>query len=95
MTLPRIDAVDIGPHILEKIETKHGVGWREVEEVCYGRRQAQRSGRGDTLLVYGQTVAGRYLLIALAAHDLAWMVVTARDMNGAERRWYRETRRQA
>ncbi len=93
--MPRIDSVDIDEYILEKVQVKHGVGWQEVEEVCYSRRQAQRAGRDETLLVYGQTHAGRYLLVVLAAHEYSWMVVTARAMNDAERRWYRDARRQA
>jgi uncharacterized protein len=91
--MPSIDAIDIDPHILEKIETKHGVAWREVEEVCYGRH-AQRQGRNDTLQLFGQTYAGRYLLVVMVPHTHAWKVVTARDMDFRERRWYQEVRRQ-
>ena len=91
--MPRIDAIDVDPHILDKIQLKHGVAWHEVEEVCYGRRQAQRHGREDSLLVYGQTHAGRYLMVALYNHEYGWTVLTARDMNGAERRWYQSVRR--
>lgn len=42
------------------------------------------------MLVYGQMLGGWHMMIALPAHDLVWMVVTARAMNGAERRWYLE-----
>ena len=91
--MPRIDAVDIDAHILDKIETKHGVTWREVEEVCFGRRQAQRHGREDTLLLYGRAHSGRYLMVALHDDEFGWKVLTARDMSDAERRWYQSVRR--
>jgi uncharacterized DUF497 family protein len=92
--MPRIDAIDIDPHILEKIESKHGASWEEVEQVCYARRHVQRQGRKEILQIFGQTYAGRYLVVFLAEHAHIWKVVTARDMEDEERRWYQERRRQ-
>ena len=83
--MPRIDSIDIDPHILDKIEVKHGVGWEEVEEVCYTRRHVQRQGRKEILQVFGQTYAGRYLVVLLAQHAHIWKVVTARENGGGRR----------
>lgn len=83
-----IVALEVHAHILDKIETKHGVTWEEVEEACYGAHQGYREDE-DVYLLYGRTAAGRYLLaVLIKLGGGSWRVATARDMTLAERRWY-------
>jgi hypothetical protein len=81
--------VDADAHIREKIETKHGVQWDEVLEVCEsGTRRLRRSGSGSYKL-YGRTLAGRYLFVIVIPKDRGlWVVATARDMTQNEKRQY-------
>lgn len=68
---------------------RHGVSPGEVETVVHTRPRWTRPGRAGTDLVYGTTDAGRYLLVVLApGPDGRWFVVTARDMDTAERRLF-------
>lgn len=68
---------------------RHGVEPAEVEAVICTRPRWSRPGRDGTELVYGTTDAGRYLLVVLAAGaDGRFVVVTARDMDPAERRLF-------
>lgn len=72
---------------------KHDVWPAEVEEVVNTRPRYETNGRDDTVLVYGQTDAGRLLLIVLAestAEPGAWYVVTARDLTDNEAQTFRE-----
>lgn len=89
----RIDAVEIDDHILEKIESKHGVPFREVEEACYSGEKHVRRSRDGLYKVFSRTAAGRYLLVVLA--DIGggvWRVATARAMTEQERRLYQRER---
>lgn len=66
----------------------------EVDEVALDDEDAlYLRGRERSVLVLGRTRAGRYLLLALhedaADSAVAW-VATARDMDDAERRRYRD-----
>ena len=82
----RIEALEIDDHILNKLESRHGVPFRELEEV--------RRGRQGLYKIFSQTETGRHLLVVLA--DLGggvWKVVTAREMTDQERRLYRRERR--
>jgi uncharacterized protein len=84
----RFDALEIDDHILDKIESRHGVTLEEAEEVCLGAPHVRR-GREGLYEVYGQTGAGRYLLVVLAdVGSRVGRVVTAREMTVAERRLY-------
>jgi hypothetical protein len=89
----RIEALDIDDHVLDKIESRHGVPFHEVEEACYSRHRHVRRGREGLYKVFSQTEVGRYLLVVLV--DLGgsvWKVVTAREMTDQERRLYRRER---
>jgi uncharacterized DUF497 family protein len=68
---------------------RHNVSPEDVEEVCFGRNWAIRSGRRRKA-VFGQTSGGRYLLVIIEdrGHD-EFDVVTARDMTPTERKRYR------
>jgi uncharacterized DUF497 family protein len=63
---------------------------KELEEVCF------HSGslvfrRGRRYILLGQTEAGRYLFVAVErVGRYKGKVITARDMDDAERRRYRE-----
>lgn len=86
----RIEALQIDDHILDKIESKHGVPFREVEQACYSRRRHVRRGRAGLYKVFSQTDAGRFLLVVLADIGAGvWKVVTVRPMTDRERRLYR------
>ncbi len=63
--MPRIEAVEIDDQILHKIESRHGVEWREAEEACYSEQRHVRRGREGLHKVFSRTEAGRYLFIVL------------------------------
>ena len=90
----RIDVLHIDDHILDKIEMKHGVTFDEVDEAVFSTFRRVRRTRSKAMKVYGQTAAGRYLVVILAPHpaDL-WAVMTARDMVPHERREYAKKRK--
>lgn len=71
------------------IQVKHRVAPREVEEVCFSHPIILR-GRGKQIYqVLGQTHAGRYLFIIVRfLGEGKVRLITARDMNHAERKWY-------
>ena len=87
----RIDSLEIDDHILEKIECDHNVRFEEVEEVCQSEQRHVRRGREDLYKVFGQTVAGRYILVVLANKGEGdWKVATARPMTDTEKRLYKK-----
>ncbi|MEW5899057.1 MAG: BrnT family toxin [Bacillota bacterium] len=75
------------------IEERHGFSPEEVEEV-FSSRPVIRRVRGGRFAAYGQTEEGRYLTVIfhLKPGGVA-RVVTARDMNRWERRYYLQRRR--
>ncbi len=84
-----IERLRIDERILDKIQSKHNVQYHETIEVVESDYVIRR-GREGTYLVYGQTAAGRYLLLVLIAETAGdWRVVTARDMTDTERRQFR------
>lgn len=86
-----IEALEVDDATLQKIESKHGVSFDEVEEVCSSRHHPRR-GRAGLYLIFGQTEAGRYLLVVLAPRGQGvWKLVTARDMTRQERRLLERT----
>lgn len=81
--------------ILEKLETKHGIGWEEIEEVFQGDIRLLRTHKRDQYgesryLALGRTKAGRYVTVFFVsvAPDQA-KVITARDMDEKERKWFK------
>ncbi len=66
----------------------HHITVTELEEVWTEHPRYEVDGRADTTLVYGRTVAGRYLLVVTAEDAHGAFVITARDMTNAERRTY-------
>lgn len=91
--MPRIEALEIDEHILDKIESRHGVAFAEVEEACHSESRHVRRGREGLYKLYGATEAGRYLLVVLANRgEGVFKIVTARDLTQQERRLYRQAR---
>lgn len=75
------------------IAKRHGLSPAEVEEPFYNDPVVRRV-RGGRLAAYGRTDEGRYptVIFCLKPGRVA-RVVTARDMNRWERRYYRQRRR--
>ena len=71
----------------------HGVSLNEVREAILERPYWSAPGRDGTTLVYGQTYAGRYLLVVTLNEDDEAFVVTARDMTDAEKKTFRRKAR--
>jgi len=68
----------------------HGVEPYEAEETITNRPRLKRSGKGK-YLAYGQTDAGRFLVVVFAPKSGNRLrVITARDMTSTEKRWYRQ-----
>ena len=85
----RIDSLEIDDFILEKIESKHGISFVEVEEACLSDRRHVRRGQEGLYKVFSQTQAGRYVLVVLVNLGVgSWRVATAREMTVSERRLY-------
>lgn len=73
---------------------EHDVTMDEVSEVL-SAPHVESPGRNDTILVAGQTDAGRYLLVVAVdeGHGQAF-VVTAREMSDREKKAYRRRAKQ-
>jgi uncharacterized DUF497 family protein len=85
----RIEALEIDDHILDKIESKHGLSYRELEEACYADVLHVRRTREELYKLFSRTLAGRYILVVLVNHGKGvWKIVTARDMTENERRLF-------
>lgn len=61
----RIESLEIDDHILEKIETRHGITIEEVEEACLSDKRHVRRGKEGLYKLFSQTAAGRYVLVVL------------------------------
>jgi hypothetical protein len=69
---------------------RHGITTYEVEETIYTRPRWVAVGLDETRLVFGQTGAGRYLLVVVAdGADGRDFILTARDMTDNEKRTFR------
>lgn len=77
----------------EHIWIKHHVTPEEAEEGCLSGPWVIR-GRDDSFAVYGQTEAGRYLVVFLyPKSEGVFSLATARDMTQTERRRFQSHRR--
>ena len=76
--------------VVHKVAAKHGVTIEEVQEAFEDPHALITRARWETRLVYGQTEAGRYLLMVTRPEGRAvlWLV-TARGMTKHEEDWYR------
>lgn len=83
-----ITSIEWTPDAVRHIWERHRVTVLEVEEVCYADPWIRRA-RDDRYTVWGQTDAGRYLIVVVVYLGSGRVgVVTARDMNRAERRLF-------
>ena len=83
---------------LENIEhiSRHNVIPEEVEEVCFNdyEKPFVRTGREGVHYVFGQSEAGRYLFLVVRFMRRGEVkLITARDMNDWERKYYIRNRR--
>jgi len=79
---------------IEKLADKHKVTTDEVEEVLFGSPfirfwEKGKTAGEDLYLAYGQTDAGRYLVVFFIRkpRNMA-LPISARDMTSSERRYY-------
>ena len=85
----RIESLEIDDHILDKIESRHGVSFQEIEEACLLEKRHVRRSKGGLYKLFSQTVAGRYILVVLVNLGRGcWKIATAREMTDSERRLY-------
>jgi len=90
----QIDVIRLLPAFEEKLEAKHGIQRFEVEEILFQQPYVRWVERGhqpgeNLYAAYGQTFAGRYLTIFFVLKlDHSALVISARDMDGKERRRY-------
>ena len=91
----KIDYFDWKPRFVEKLELKHQVSVNEVEELFFIYTQFRKAGKGktkgeDLYQATGQTRDGRYLIVYFIYKPRikTAMVISARDMDGSERRSY-------
>jgi uncharacterized protein len=79
---------------VEKLADKHDVFVEEVEEILFSSPHVRRAEKGrvkgeNMYAAYGQTEAGRYLVVFfIRKHRSAALPISARDMTPAERRYY-------
>lgn len=83
---------------VEKLARKHGVSTTEAEEVLSVKPHIRRVSKGrvkgeDVYAAYGQTNAGRYLIVFyIRKVSDAILPISARDMDDAERKYYERQR---
>ena len=79
---------------VEKIAYKHSVTIEEVEEVLFSSPHVRKAEKGrvkgeDLYAAYGQTDAGRYLIVFfIRKRRAAALPISARDMTRPEQRYY-------
>lgn len=89
-----IDRIIWKEQFVEKLEVKHGVSVKEVEEVLntnpHLRKVAKGNVKGENVYAaFGQTYGGRYLVIFyIRKLDGAILPISARDMDAGERNYY-------
>ena len=86
-----IQSLEIDDHILDKIESKHGVTFNEVEDACLSDKRHVRKGREGLYKVFSQTAVGRFILVVLVNMGGGnCKVATAREMTDSERQLYKK-----
>ena len=93
--------ITISAGVEEKLLKKHSIEIWEIEEVIYDDPNAFSISYRDCYFIYGQTFAGRYLIVLvriLSQEDIVKLnfpshvnvikIITARDMNPKQRRLY-------
>ena len=93
--------VTVSSGVKEKLLIKHNIEIWEIEEVIYDDPYAFSLAYRDCYFIYGQSFAGRYLLVLVRILSSAettrlnfesganvHKIITARDMNQKQRRLY-------
>jgi len=81
---------------VDKLESKHGVTTDDVEQVLFSKPHVRRAQKGrvkgeDLYVAYGKTIDGRHLVVFfIRKYQSAALPISARDMTGAERRYYEQ-----
>ena len=75
--------------VMEKLLEKHGVDPAEVEEAFFNKPYKVRKASSGKYLLYGQSTDGRYLFVVFAWEGRRVKVISARDMESDERRYYK------
>ena len=79
---------------VEKLAEKHGVSVTEAEDVLSRKPHIRKMSKGqvkgeNVYAAYGQTEGGRYLIVFyILKLTGAILPISARDMDGAERKYY-------
>ena len=73
---------------VEKLIEKHGVDTAEVEEAFFNKPYQVRRASTGKYLLYGRSGDGRYLFIVFVWEGQQIKVLSARDMDPNERRYY-------
>jgi uncharacterized DUF497 family protein len=80
---------------VEKLAVKHSVTTDEVEQILFFQPYVHKAQKGrvrgeDVYVAYGQTDAGRYLVVFFIYKQKtsAALPISARDMTESERRYY-------
>jgi uncharacterized DUF497 family protein len=82
----RIRELVISERQEEHIWVKHQVSIEEVDQACESAHLVLR-GRDGSYAIYGQTAAGRYLVLFIYPRgDDVYSLATARDLTDSERR---------
>ncbi len=81
---------------IDKNFKKHGVHWTECEEVFFNKPlvvkpDLKHSQKEDRYYALGKTNNGRLLFIVFTIRQDRIRIISARDMNKKERRFYNET----
>jgi len=90
----RIDGFIWQEKIVDKLKWKHNLTTEEVEEVFQSKPKFIKKEKGkvegeDLYNALGQTESGRYLTVFfIYKNRKEALIVTARDMNRKERRYY-------
>jgi len=74
--------------VVEKLLQKHSVDPEEAEEAFFNEPYKVRRASSGKYLLYGRSSDGRYLLIVFVWEGRRVKVLSARDMEPAERRFY-------
>ncbi len=97
--------ITVSTGVKEKLSRKHAIEIWEIEEVVYDDHHAFSLAYQDSYFIYGQTFAGRYLLVlvrVLSQDEVSNLnllpktnvikIITARDMKPKQRNLYRNKR---
>ncbi|MGH3277405.1 MAG: hypothetical protein ACRDNZ_24150, partial [Streptosporangiaceae bacterium] len=71
----------------------HGVTLDEVREAILEHPYWAAAGRDGTVIIYGRTYVGRYLLVVTVPDGEEAFIVTAREMTDSEKRIFRRKAR--